>query len=65
MYAGLIDRRGLRYCITRAGREELSRLDWPQDMPNPIMTREVYTGPKWNIREGGEKHKQYLSRGIG
>jgi DNA-binding PadR family transcriptional regulator len=63
--SGLVDQRGSRYGITRAGREELSRLDRPQEIENVIMARETYAGMKWNVRAGGEDHKAFQSRGIG
>lgn len=51
------------YTITEDGRCYLDSL--PQIVPAVLICaasmREPYTGTRWNIREGGESHKQYRS----
>lgn len=38
----------------------------PEQIPHVNATMKApYTGPAWNIREGGEAHKQHKSHGIG
>ena len=38
--------------------------DLPGRITNASST-EPFTGVRWLVRDGGEKHKQFLSRGLG
>lgn len=63
---GLTFERDDRHHITQAGLELLAK---PTTKAEPRVygaysTQEPYKPPQWNVRAGGEQHKQFSSRGV-
>jgi hypothetical protein len=63
--AGMIYGKGDQFYATTAGRDRIAVRD------EALASHEArtppagnYYGPTWNIRAGGEQHKQFASRGI-
>lgn len=63
---GLLQQRGEQHYATSAGRARINTIDEPLSRAEirSFTTTGAYTGPNWNIRPGGEDHKQFRSRGI-
>jgi CTP-dependent riboflavin kinase len=64
--AGVIEKKGERWHITEAGTEVLQAM--PEVVPSRIYTHAAstlpYVPPVWNVREGGNAHQQFRSRGV-
>ena len=64
--SGLVYKRGEQFFATSAGRDRVAAKDDAIGLAEKraFNTAGIYRGERWNVRAGGEQHKQYRSRGI-